>query len=66
MSTPALNDDKLYTTDEVADILNLSVRQVVRLRQTKRLGCVRISGASVRHSGAQVRRFVASSTEEAE
>lgn len=60
-----LDDDKLYTNEQTAELLGITPRQVVRLRQSKLLGCVRISGASVRHRGSQIRAFIDAATEEA-
>lgn len=60
-----LEDDKLYTTEETAGFLAASPRQVVRLRHSKKLGCVRLSGAAVRHRGSQIRAFIDAATEEA-
>ncbi len=60
-----LEDDTLYSNDETAELLGISPRQVIRLRHSKRLGCVRISGASVRHRGSQIRAFIEASTEDA-
>lgn len=61
--TLVLEDDRLYTNDQTAELLGISPRQVIRLRQAKRLACVRISNASVRHSGAQIRAFIDAATE---
>ena len=60
-----LEDDKLYTTEETAVFIAATPRQVVRLRQAKKLGCVRLSGAAVRHRGSQIRAFIDATTEEA-
>lgn len=60
-----LQDDKNYTTEETAEILGISPRQVKRLRLAKKLACVRISGAAVRHRGSQIRAFIDAATEEA-
>lgn len=61
-----LDDDRLYTTAQTAQLLNITERQVIRLRHAKRLGRVPISGASVRHSGAQIRAFIEAATQDAE
>lgn len=61
-----LRDDQLYSNEQTAELLGVTPRQVVRLRQSKHLGCVRISGASVRHSGAQIRAFIEAATEQAQ
>lgn len=63
--TLVLEDDRLYTTEQTAELLTLSPRQVIDARQAKRLGCVRLSGAAVRHSGAQIRAFIAARSVEA-
>jgi len=60
-----LEDDQLYTQTETAELLHITERQVKRLRQSDKLGCVRISGASVRHRGSQIRAFIDTATEEA-
>ena len=60
-----LEDDKLYATEETAVFLAATPRQVVRLRQSGKLGCVRLSGAAVRHRGSQIRAFIEAATEEA-
>lgn len=49
----------LLDTAEVARQLHLTERQVTRLRQAGRLGCVRLSGAAVRHTQAQVDAYIA-------
>lgn len=54
-----LEDERLYTTEQTAELLTLSPRQVIDARQAGRLGCVRLSGAAVRHTGAQIRAFIA-------
>lgn len=61
-----LEDDQLYTNAETAELLNITERQVIRLRQSKKLQCIRISGASVRHRGSQIRAFIDAATENAE
>ena len=61
-----LEDDQLYTVAETAELLSLTERQIKRLRIAKRLGCVRTSGASVRHRGSQIRAFIDAATENAE
>jgi len=53
------NVPKLFDTDETADLLHLSRRQVIRARQEGRLGCVRLSGSAVRHSEEQIADFIA-------
>lgn len=60
-----LDEDTNYTNAETAELLGISERQVIRLRQSKRLACVRISAASVRHRGSQIRAFIDAATEEA-
>lgn len=60
-----LDDDRFYSNDETAELLGITPRQVVRLRQSKLLACVRISGAAVRHRGSQIRAFIDAATEEA-
>ncbi len=60
-----LEDDQLYTNEETAELLGISPRQVVRLRQSKRLACVRMSAACVRHRGSQIRAFLDAATAEA-
>lgn len=63
---PALgNVPKLYNTEETAELLHLSPRQVVRARQEGRLGCVRLSGSAVRHSEEQIAAFIAARSVEA-
>ena len=54
------NVPKLYDSAEVADILNITPRQVARLRQSGDLKSVRISGAAARHTLAQIEAFIAS------
>lgn len=49
----------LLDTAQVAEILNISPRQVARARQAGELKCVRISGSAVRHTRAQVEAFIA-------
>ena len=49
----------LLDTTEVARQLHLTERQVTRLRQSGKLGCVRLSGAAVRHTQAQVDAYIA-------
>lgn len=61
-----LEDEKLYTNEETAELLGISPRQAVRLRQSKKLGCVRVSAACVRHRGSQIRAFIDAATEEAQ
>ncbi len=60
-----LEDDQLYTNEQTAELLGITPRQVVRLRQSKRLACVRVSAACVRHRGSQIRAFIDAATEEA-
>ncbi|MGN7187254.1 hypothetical protein [Microbacterium enclense] len=60
---PVLVDDKLYTTEETAILLAATPRQVERLRRAKKLKCVRLTGAAVRHTGAQIRAFIDAATE---
>lgn len=57
--------DRLLHSDEVAAILNITPRQVARLRQSKALKCVRITGAAVRHTQAQVDAFIAARSNDA-
>lgn len=54
-----LEDDRLYTNEETAKLLTITPRQVAALRQSGVLACVRFSGAAVRHTGAQIRAFIA-------
>lgn len=49
---------KLYSSEEVADMLGISARQVTRLRQSGKLKSVRVTGAAVRHTLAQVEAFI--------
>ena len=65
INTLILEDDKLYTPKETADSLRLTERQISRLRQAGKLGCVRLTGSAVRHSGRQIREFIASRSVEA-
>lgn len=60
-----LEDDRLYTHEETARLLHATPRQIARLRQSGVLACVRLSGASVRHTGAQIRAFIAARSTEA-
>lgn len=60
-----LEDDKLYTREQTAELLAITPRQVARLTGAGRLNCVRISGACVRHRGSQIRAFIDAATEEA-
>ena len=57
---------RLLNTEEVADILGVTPRQVARLRQSGKLKCVRITGAAVRHTPEQLDEFIAAATEETE
>lgn len=59
------NVPKLYNTEETAELLHLSPRQVIRARQEGRLGCVRLSASAVRHSEQQIADFIASRSTEA-
>lgn len=61
-----LEDERLYTTEQTAELLTLSPRQVADARQAGRLGCVRLSGAAVRHSGRQIKKFVEARSIDAE
>jgi hypothetical protein len=56
---------RLLDTAEVAEILHLSPRQVARARQAGQLKCVRLSGAAVRHTMAQVEAFIADRSNDA-
>lgn len=56
---------RLLDTAEVARQLNLTERQVARLRQSGKLGCVRLSGAAVRHTQAMVDQYIAACSVEA-
>lgn len=53
---------RLLDTAEVAAILNITPRQVARLRQSGKLKCVRISGPAARHTVAQVEAFIAANS----
>lgn len=64
--TLVLEDERLYTTEQTAELLTLSPRQIIDARQAKRLGCVRLSGAAVRHRGDQIRAFIAARSVDAE
>ena len=64
-NTLVLEDDKLYTPEETADILRLSVRQVARLRSSKKIGKIPLTCSAVRHSGRQIREFIAARSVEA-
>ena len=50
---------RLLDSVEVAAILNITPRQVARLRQSGALKSVRVSGAAARHTMAQVEAFIA-------
>ena len=50
---------RLLDTAQVAELLNITPRQVARARQSGQLKCVRISGSAVRHTRAQVEAFIA-------
>lgn len=66
MSVDRINPNQFYTRKETAQLLNISERQVANLSQSGRLKRVKISGASVRHSGAQILQFIEAATEDAE
>ena len=53
---------RLLDTAEVAHQLHLSERQVSRLRQSGKLGAVRLTGTVARHTQAQVDAYVAACT----
>jgi excisionase family DNA binding protein len=53
---------RLLDTAEVARQLNSTERQVARLRQSGKLGSVRLTGSAVRHTQAQVDAYIAACT----
>ena len=58
---------RLLDSVEVAAILNITPRQVARLRQSGKLKHVRVTGPAARHTLAQVQAFIAeNSNDEAE
>lgn len=56
---------KLYNTEEAAELLHLTPRQVIRARQEGRLGCVRLSHSAVRHTEDQIAEFIAARSQSA-
>jgi len=59
------NVPKLFDTEETAELLHLSPRQVIRARQDGRLGCVRLSNSAVRHSEDQISEFITTRSQSA-
>ena len=57
--TTLSDTERLLDTAEVAAILHLTERQVARLRQSKKLKCVRLTASAVRHTRAEVDAYIA-------
>jgi excisionase family DNA binding protein len=53
---------RLLDTAEVARQLNITERQVARLRQSGKLGFVRLTGSAVRHTQAQIDAYILACT----
>lgn len=62
MSAQHPTSRRWFNTEEAAEYLGMTVRQVVRARQTCKLGYTRLGGNLARHTQAQLDAYVEACT----
>lgn len=62
MNTTAPSAPRWFDTEQAAEYLGITARKVARLRQSGKLGYIRLSHSSVRHSQAQLDAYIESVT----